>query len=330
MVSTRPCLGLALGLLAACSTPVSNGGPEVVEDVQSDADGRDVPVPAVNGTFVVILPAGTATLVQVNGLVLDGPSIPTFLFAPILEEGDCRVLQRAAPPFCDPGCTGGALCVEVDGINRCVTYPQGLDVGTVTMHGVATIDGQTTLVLASAKGQMYLPADDATVADPPFAEGDPLLLETSGAGPWAFTIPAQGIRPLELLSPGTVTLEPDVPVAFTWTPPADPAATRIEVEIAIATHGSNASRLTCEGPDTGSMTIAGSLVRRLIEIEVTGHPAFRVTRREARSVQVGGGRVTWDLSHTAELPLGVAGYVFCDGLTPCPGGRVCDARHICL
>ena len=85
--------------------------------------------------------AASTTLV---GKIYDGPTPAATLWENPQKDGACT-LTTPSVPFCNTACGGSAVCVADD---TCQDYPTAHGVGTVTVTGVQTSDGQSSFTMS--------------------------------------------------------------------------------------------------------------------------------------------------------------------------------------
>jgi hypothetical protein len=278
-----------------------------------------------HGTFEVELVPGFegAGQAAILGRVRDGPSPANVIWELAGTEGDCE-LRTPRIPFCDPGCDVSEVCVEDD---VCEPYPDVIEVGTVTVDGVQTTDGQTRFSMDPVGGY-YQPAAAIDLVYPPFSEGDPVTFEAAGnetAAP--FTMSVEGIGPIEVLSEA-ITLEDGQSVLVEWTPAMRPELAVIHVDINISYHGGTRGKLTCETADSGSLTLPGSLLDGLKELGVSGWPIIVFTRENTGTTEP---ELAVDLviESSSTESLQIPGLISCNSDVDCPDGQECQFDFQC-
>jgi hypothetical protein len=255
-----------------------------------------------------------------SGHVQDGVA-PTAVWTERQREGDCAVLEKPNP-FCDPACLPPQICGLV---GSCIEMPANRSVGTVTVAGLSASVSMTP----DATTNEYNTTQ--TIPAPGFAEGAAVTLHASGADYGPFDLSAQGVAPLSLTG-GTVTVKADTPITLTWTPPAQ-ANGRIHIALNLSAHGNDTAALECDVADTGSYPIPGTLLTRLLSLEVNGYPTLTVARRTADSIAIAPGCV--DLlvqSVVLSYDVSISGMTYCANpgeTTDCPTGQTCQNNQIC-
>ncbi|MCK6544531.1 hypothetical protein L6R52_01550 [Myxococcota bacterium] len=321
----------ALATLAACASTDGAGTPDGGTTSGSDASTGDpdvlagmfdvrlvAPVPASDG--VPETPGFTAF----SGKVYDGPTPSPIIWETTDTSGDCALLEPRVPSCLTP-CGGGALCVEDE---TCAAYPTSKDVGTVTVTGLATTAGATRLTIAPIANS-YQPAGSVSLPYPAFAEGDVIRVAAAGGVYAPFSVESQGIVPLVVTSTALV-LERAAPLVLTWTPGGTSVAPVIAVQLDISHHGGTKGKIECTVADSaGTLTIAASLVTKLLDLGVAGFPTVVVTRRLVGSTVIAPGRVELVVSEDVERDVTIPGLVSCVDDGECDDGTTCQADLTC-
>lgn len=178
---------------------------------------------------------------QLSGFFADGPQ-PS-LHTEAERTGSCRLL-RYTPSTCDPACTGGDTCID----GACVSWPEREDHGPITWtwpDGTATVPpddllGYFATGTTGTAGDTSITYEDTTLEaptiGPPLADGD-----------WASALTNRS---------GDATLR--------WSSPILHARVRLHMTDCTGSHGGIAkAELECEGPDTGSLVVAGAFLDEL-------------------------------------------------------------------
>jgi hypothetical protein len=181
------------------------------------------------------------------------PTAPPVWHTEVLAEGACRVLAYE-PAFCDPPCAG--VCVAP---GTCVEWPTYRSAGSITIDGLAA-----PLAVDPSFDDSYITFGG--LPDPLFAPGATISINAAGSVIDAFSLsapaPARASLPAYDAA-GTVTLV-DEDLALTWPTPDSAARIRITVHSGGAPHGTPpAVILTCDAPDTGSLTIPRAAIAAL-------------------------------------------------------------------
>jgi len=314
-----PLLALGLAAMLGCG----GGGGGASSDAAADAGGSASPDgagDALVGSFNVSLIEATTTTAahtKIIGTVADGPQPPLVDFVTTTTDGDCWLVTPHVP-FCSTSCGGSAVCVADE---TCQAYPNAKDVGQVTVAGVASSSGASTLPLKLVAGN-YQP-DGVTLSYPPFDEGDDVAISATGSSYAAFSIHAKGIAPLALAS-GTMTLEKDQPTTLTWTAAGASADSMIHVKLDLSHHGGTKGQIVCDAPDSGSLTISAALMTQLLNLGVSGFPSIVVTRSSTGTTSTALGRVQLLVSQDVERYVEIPGLASCEGNRDCPMGQTCQ------
>jgi len=261
------------------------------------------------GRFVI---DQTIDFAFVDGQVSDAV-LPTDVRTEVFAEGDCHIMRRENP-FCDPPCGGDETC-SLDG--ECVPYPTSLDLGTVEVRGLSSAVAMEPVEPANT----YF---DTSLANPPWAPGDPLELLSSGGD----------IAPLEMhgtapdtLEGGTdlLTLVSGQDLAITWTAPTTDAGTEVVLVLRIDQHGTTPSALECVFADTGAGTVSGATLSTLVDAGLTGFPAGELRRRTADHADLDNGTCVELLARSVHVPrVEITGYTPCRQDAECPEGQECN------
>lgn len=278
------------------------------------------------GTFKIEVIADesgpTTGATSVLGKVSDGETPLIVAWQESAREGSCR-LEKPRVPFCTPAC-GADVCVED---NVCRAYPTALSVGTVTLSGVKTSGGETTLTLKEA-AKAYQAPPGTTFAYPPFSEGEPVRLSASGGELTPFELSATGVAPL-WLDNQSLELEAGKPLELKWTPPVDAAASSVHVKLDISHHGGSKGMIECDADDTGALSIPAALLSQLLELGVAGFPTVVVTRTVSDRKGTGVGSVALVIASSTERAVNVPGVESCTGNEQCPSGQICQPDLTC-
>ncbi|MDD9933509.1 MAG: hypothetical protein OXT09_07900 [Myxococcales bacterium] len=272
--------------------------------------------------------AETPAFVSVVGRVHDGETPQQVLWVPLMEGSGCTVLEPTVP-FCDPTCGSGQACAGED---DCRDYPTAVNVGTVTLTGLAAEDGAQELTMEPLPpSNTYQPRTDVTLRYPPFIPGDPVRLQAEGGSGAAFDIDTVGIAPLILTTTGPVRFAEDEAVHVEWEAGEEPTA-RIRVVVDISHHGGQRGEIDCHVADTGSMEIPAELVTQLLELGWSGFPTLRISRETVGSTVIAAGRVDLVVSSAEVLPIDIPGLTSCNDVGAaegCPDGQTCQADLQC-
>ena len=262
------------------------------------------------GSFQIKLAAesslGSANT-SVVGKVYDGPTPETLVLEKVQTEGACTLTTPRAP-FCATPCGGSGVCVEDD---TCLAYPSARGVGTVTVNGVKTAAGASSFTMMPI-ANTYQPPADVALAYPPFAEGDPVTIAAAGDYFPAFSLTSKGIAPLEL----------------TWTKGGTASAT-VFVKLDISHHGGSKGQIECAASDTGSLSVAATLISKLLDLGVAGYPTVIVTRRAIGATAISAGRVELVVSSSVEQPVTIDGLHSCTEDEECPSAQTCQSDLTC-
>jgi hypothetical protein len=293
-----------------------------------DDDGASVPSsdPLYGSATVDIVPRMPATRLtdeqaeRTTVLVKVADGVQPEIQALELEDeaGGCRLLTPSSP-FCDPRCSGGAVCVQDD---LCVPYPNARDVGTISVSGLGA-DFDMRFVATG-----YQLPTGLMLSWPPCAEGEEVRFDAEGGAYRAFSLSARCVAPMTLTD--AVRIERGQPLALRWTQASQPDLARVHVELDISHHGGLRGLIECDVEDSGSLDIPASLVDRLVDLGVAGFPAVTVSRMVTASGSTEQSReVQLKLSATSNNDVEIPGLTSCTIDDHCPSGETCQPDFRC-
>jgi len=266
------------------------------------------------GTFQVSLIADGA-YTSVVGKMYDGPSPPDMVFEEIASSGSSRLYKRLYP-FCDPDCGGQGVCVNGD---SCQPYPSSVNIGTVTINGLKTKDGNTSFSMDPINNTYQF----TSIAFPPCNEGNVITLNAAGSSSIsAFTLTIKGISPLTLLN-DTIKMIDGQPINLRWTPPAVTGISTIFVLIDISYHGGTKAKIECDCSDNGSLTIPATLLDSLKTFGIAGFPKLEISRRAISTDTSAKAKIV--LESKVSKILYIPGLINCNGNGDCPEGQTCES-----
>lgn len=273
-------------------------------------------VPATGETDAT--PATTSIIGRVYEV--PAPSMTQWLLE--AEEGECRLLKPRAP-FCDPACTGGAICESDD---TCTPLPKAIDLGVLTLTGLNDDSGAHPLELtALAPSNTYQPRGSSPFVYPPFEEGRSVVLSVEGGAYEPFELSATAIAPLKLSVASPLLFDPEGTTVVRWEAPKDSASSHVIVRVDISHHGGQKGELSCETADDGELELPATLVRGLVDLGVAGYPTIEVVR-ESRSTLEQAPGIALAISSSIMLELDIPGITSCSE----PGQQdVCDEGELC-
>ncbi|MDJ0761817.1 MAG: hypothetical protein QNJ97_02415 [Myxococcota bacterium] len=291
------------------------------EDEDSDANNDPLSEynacdPALKvGAFRVDL---TESYTGVQGRVLDGV-VPTDIPNIVEEMGACRLLEQ--PNYiCDPACEAGEVC---NSQGMCIPYPAGRDMGTVT------VTGMKTTVTMSATAPTFFYTNPGSLPHPGYAEGANITLDATGSEEDPFVLRGQGVGFLSILTE-SFYIKKDTPIEVAWALPAVPLGTaRVRITLNLNNHGVSPKRIQCDTADTGSFSIPGDLITRLIDQGLSGFPTIGLSRHTADATQIAPGCVEFLVVSELSLPVEVEGVISCTDDGDCPQGQTCKDDLTC-
>jgi hypothetical protein len=257
---------------------------------------------------------------NIVGKVYDGPVPAATIWEKPQVDGACT-LTTPRIPFCDEPCSGGGICVEDD---TCQAYPTARSVGTVTVNGVKTSEGQSSFTMTPIANN-YQPT--VSLAYPPFAEGDSVTVAAAGDFFPAFSLASKGIAPLVLTSTD-LALKSGQALDLTWTKGAAGNST-IHVKLDISHHGGTKGQIECDTDDSGSLSVSAALISKLLSLGVAGFPTVIVTRQAIGATTISAGRVELVVSSTVEQGVSIDGLNSCNKDDQCPKGQTCQSDLSC-
>jgi len=250
----------------------------------------------------------------VQGQVTDGV-VPVTVLQPIIEVESCILLKRNLPPLCEPQCESDEAC-DLDG--ECIPYPQGQDLGTVTVDGLTVPVSMEPLI----PGFTYF---DPEVPYPAYEEGDVIVLETEGGVYDPITMYGVGGADLVINeSEWIVFAGQDMPITWNAPSPDLPTRTHIWVRMNIDQHGLTPIQLFCEFEDDGAASIPAVALDELLGAGVSGFANATATRRTVDSGPAGDGCMELIVQSSYSPDILVDGHIACSGPGQCPPGMTCD------
>lgn len=245
--------------------------------VQLDGSVEDLAGPCPLETRIGEFDVGHRELYSaVTGSVREAV-IPNAVLELVYEEGDCRLLRRLNPT-CDPSCKPGETC---NSNMECIPFPTNRDVGTVTTAGLTTD-------VSIEPNKINFNYENTDVDHPPFEPGHAIQLTAAGAELEGFTLRGFGVEPIVADNQDWVMMAGQ-PLEITWTGADGPW--QIHVTLNIDQHGLSPVTMFCDLDDTGSGTIAASLVDQLIDEGFSGFASANLFRRTVDSVEIDPGCV---------------------------------------
>jgi hypothetical protein len=302
------------GTHAGSSPPDGGSGGNGTGGASTDSgSGGGGDADTVLGSFLVDLVTKDPAHAVFQGLVKDGAQPQLIIWDDVTSGSGCT-LQSPRVPFCNPSC--GSLACVADG--QCVGYPTAQDVGTVTVKGI----GSTDMVI-NPISSMY----SRDLPYPPTAEGAPIEVDATGGKLGPFTIKSTGIAPLAVAGP--IPLESGKALSLTWTAPGMPELTRMDIKVDISHHGGTRGQILCDVPDNGALEIPEPVITKLIAFGVAGFPSVTLSRAAIGWASVPGGRISLEVSSTAQVDATVPGLISCTDTTDCPTGKTCQPDQSC-
>jgi len=314
-------------LLSLLACPASDGktddstpSEETADTSETGDSGLDPEAVELSGTCEDDVHYGNFTIdanedyAYVTGEVDDGV-VPATILTELSSAGGCT-LWRKENPYCDPTCEPGYTC---DFSGECVPYPEGQDLGTVSVDGLLEAVSMTPVV----PGNSYF---DTSVPNPPWTPGAVITLNSEGGAYDPFTL--HGVAPDDLeLSSLDWTLTRDQAFALSWTPPSTSTRTTLRLAIQIDQHGASPATVVCWLDDDGDGEIPAEVVNSLMDLGISGFPNGSAARMTADRADVGDGCVDLWLTSSRLPTVAVAGYTPCTRDEDCPDGQTCDEEN---
>jgi hypothetical protein len=300
-----------------------------VENFQEDSPGpaatdvtgtvNDGPTPDIEGTTPMPAPADATP----------GCAVYKALHANCDGIGGCG-LDSQIPACARAAETGEGTCVCVAD-DVCQPNPLALNMGTVTVTGVATAAGATQYDLDSVDNKYN--SANTSLAYPGMTEGSPLKISAKGGVYGDFELAAHGIKPVQLITPtGGYRILKDTAdpskwqaLKVDWNPPDSPDSGNLRVILDLSRHASFVGWVVCDVKDTGSLTISAGLVTQVMNLgSIGGYPELIVIRNNSGTANLGPGKVELTVESQYERFPTIEGYTSCNG-----GEGQCDANEVC-
>jgi hypothetical protein len=304
----------------ADAAPALAGDAGVHDDYKAGEFSLQLVAPVAASASTTATDGFTALL----GKVFSGPTPESTVWDEVEASAGCKLLKPRVP-FCDPGCGSGSVCVDD---NRCQASPTAISVGKVTLRGVRTSEGSDGFTADPIKNTYQTPAS-IKLPYPAFLEGAAISLSAAGADVAAFSISGRGIAPLALGGEGGFPIKTGTPLTLSWAVPASAENSRVRVKMDISHHGGSKGKIECDVADSGALSIAASLVDKLVALGVAGFPTIVVTREAVASAATTAGRVDLRTYSYVERAIEIDGLVSCSSADDCPTGHSCRDDLTC-
>lgn len=304
----------------ADAAPVLAGDAGVHDDYKAGEFSLQLVAPVAATGSTTATDGFTALL----GKVFSGPTPESTVWDEVEASAGCKLLTPRVP-FCDPGCGSGSVCVDDD---RCQASPTAISVGKVTLRGVRTADGSDGFTADPIKNTYQTPVT-IKLPYPAFAEGAAISLSAAGADVAGFVLGGRGIAPLALAGEGGFPIKTGMPLTLSWAAPVSADNSRVRVKLDISHHGGSKGKVECDVADNGALSIAASLVDKLVALGVAGFPTIVVTREAVASTPTSAGRVDLRTYSYVERAIEIDGLVSCSSVDDCPTGHLCRDDLTC-
>jgi hypothetical protein len=304
-------------------TGAVSGGLAVDANAFEAASAPDVDLGGFTVTLVAGVPEGplgpaTPAHTTFFGKVF-GAAVPETMNWTVADgSGGCNLLVPEVP-YCSFACASDQACARN---GTCMSYPTAQDIGEVRVMGL----GAEQLIQAGPGNNYQLDAA-ASLEYPPFAERDTVTVEATGGALGALVLRAAAIAPL-VLGETSYAIAAGSPLTLTWTA-GGVAAARIKVHLDISHHGGTKGTLECDVADTGSLTIAATLVTKLVALGVAGFPSIAVTRISSGEASTQLGRVTLIITSPVDRSVTVFGVKSCTANSDCTLPQICRVNLTC-
>lgn len=259
-----------------------------------------------------------ADYTAINGKVLNRVNVAEVPKV-LLEAGGCKLMNYDAPE-CDPACsTQNEICTSMG----CVPYPEGQDLGIITIDGLA----DEVALEARPPGNTY--TNSGTLTHPAFAPGDVIGMSAEGNVVEGFRLRGRGVDHVALESEEFL-INSGSPLDVRWQPGVTPGSVMTHIEVNIDHHGGSSAGgwIECQVADDGEHTIDASLIDRLLEFGVSGFPTITIARRSSDAKDIQLGCVEFIVTADKIMPVIVDGVVSCSEDEECDDG-ICLATLIC-
>ncbi|MBN1759979.1 MAG: hypothetical protein JW863_16755 [Chitinispirillaceae bacterium] len=292
-------------------------------DQEEPTDDTTVVTDTLKESFgaVTITLDDVTSLSSLLGRINDGPTPSNLVWEEADAVGGCKLYKRRIP-VCMDGCGSTSACVEDD---SCQPYPKGINVGTMTVTGLKTVDGATSFTVDPLSNNYQLIG--ITLQYPPADEGDLITISAAGSGTVPpFSMSARGIKPLKLLNE-SIPCGDGQDINLKWEPPADPSQSVIHYFVDLSHHGGIKGKIEGTCPDNGSFTIPATLLDRLKSYGVFGYPKIEVTRM-ATGINATV-KVKLIIESKVTMLLDIPGIYSCMEASECPDGLTCGEGFLC-
>jgi hypothetical protein len=252
-----------------------------------------------------------------EGFGKDSAPLPE-LFKTTATSGACKLLEPTYP-LCDPKCADGNTCIGED---QCAHTPAAVDMGSLVFGGLALKSGSGDLTVAPIN-KTY---QDSSLAYPPCGPGKDVSVSGGADASTKFTLKAQCIDPIEITGADPLPFKPGEAAQITWKAPTVTLTnSRMLVRIDISHHGGLKGLIVCDTADTGSVSVDGQLISKLVQLGTAGFPVAKLTRVSTGTGAAGAGTATLTVQSAKERDLEIPGVVSCTTEKPCPSPQVCKA-----
>lgn len=265
------CLAAACGGGSSSTGAGGDGGATVGGDGgatdRCTRSGQSLTGDVVGGFIVKLDQASTPPQTGIAGKVYAAKTPSTIGWELIEQIAGCG-LYKPKVGNCAGACSPSQIC---DSSSTCITQPSTVDVGTITVRGL----GDSEFTMKPIVGTYAAPAD-VVLGIPPAAEGTPVRFAAAGGTAAPFQLEACAVTPLVFTEMHTLTR--GQALSLHWTPPADPASSRMHVHLDISHHAGTKGKIDCEVDDDGAFEIPADMVTKLINLGTGPMPTIDLTR----------------------------------------------------
>jgi len=218
------------------------GGVRVLETMLDSSGGQEGSVISAEGPYDPPWPGTLFGVLYSGYLGVD--------WQVAASDGPCVYITATDPLYCEPACEWDEYCAPG---GSCTKYPAILDVGTMTLDGLAV-----PITLELGTSGTYLSSEPTPPTDL-FDAGDAVTLAANGGEGPPFSVSVTGVEALAPALACDTDLNTGDDLEIHWTPAAGGATVRFEI-ISWFVHAYSFPKILCEVPDNGSLTVSAELI----------------------------------------------------------------------
>lgn len=248
-------------LISACSA--DSAGPDVTSEVRAEVTAEVTAETLEADADIDIAPPGPVEFVVdlIESRNVDGASPYGFAIAGRRFEestangttiGDCTFYPAAMPPFCDPQCAIGTICVA-DG--ECGAPLTPLSAGDITVTGLTAGLSLHPATQYSYYAPTFTPAEPAD-GDLFHADAHIVATATGGNVP-PFEIAVHGVEDLSTSLVCPPPLQRGAALEVRWTAGS---AHAVHLDLESGNHGGQFARIACDTADDGALDVDAALI----------------------------------------------------------------------